>query len=64
MLAISILGEMERLGNQLFQYYFLRSTAVKLGVKYWCPAWIGRDIICLRDEKILVTVHSVVRFAE
>lgn len=49
MISFSQLGNMGRLGNQLFQYAFLRSTATKLGVKYWCPQWEGDTIFDLND---------------
>ena len=39
-----------RLGNQLFQYAFLRSTARRLGVKFYCPAWIGDKVFPLNDS--------------
>ena len=38
------------LGNALFQYAFLRTTARRLGVKYYCPPWIGDSVFCLDDE--------------
>ena len=40
-----------RLGNQLFQYAFLRTTARRLGVKFYCPEWIGDKIFQLNDDK-------------
>ena len=39
----------EGLGNQLFQYAFLRTTAQRLGVRFWCPEWIGDHVLCLDD---------------
>lgn len=50
MISLSQLGNMGRLGNQLFQYAFLRSTATKLGVKFWCPEWEGDSIFDLNDK--------------
>ncbi len=37
------------LGNQLFRYAFLRSTALRLRVKFYCPKWVGDDIFLLGD---------------
>ncbi len=45
-----MLGREGRLGNQLFQYAFLRLTAERLGVSFYCPAWIGDEIFDLRDK--------------
>jgi Glycosyl transferase family 11. len=42
-------GQMGRLGNQLFQYAFLRTTARRLGVTFYCPRWIGDDVYELGD---------------
>ena len=39
------------LGNQLFQYSFLRTQAERLGVKFYCPNWIGDEIFDLNDKK-------------
>lgn len=44
------LGKVWRLGNQMFQYAFLRLTARRLGVKFYCPAWKGQDIFLLNDS--------------
>ena len=52
MIAFSELGKMGRLGNQMFQYAFLRSCALRLGVKFYCPRWIGDEIFDLQDEGI------------
>lgn len=35
----------------MFQYAFLRVTAERLGVKFFCPPWMGDDIFLLNDEK-------------
>jgi hypothetical protein len=45
------LGRQGKLGNQLFQYVFLRTAARKLGVKFFCPVWIGDKIFNLKDEE-------------
>ena len=50
MISFSKLGMRSRLGNHLFQYAFLRSTAQRLGVKFYCPYWIGDTVFCLDDE--------------
>jgi len=39
------------LGNSLFQYAFLRSSAERLGVQFYCPEWIGDHIFLLNDQK-------------
>ncbi len=41
-----------RLGNQLFQYAFLRTQSEKLGTKFYCPKWIGDDIFDLQDQDL------------
>lgn len=51
MIAFTQLGKMGRLGNQLFQYTFLRETALRLGVQFYCPPWKGADIFLLKDQK-------------
>ncbi len=50
MLSFSKLGEHGRLGNQLFQYAFLRTQAERLGVPFYCPHWTGDDVFTLEDE--------------
>jgi len=49
MICFKNLGRIGRLGNQLFQYAFLRSTALRLRVKFYCPKWIGDGIFLLDD---------------
>jgi len=39
------------LGNCLFQYAFLRTTARRLGVKFYCPEWIGDHVFMLDDQE-------------
>jgi len=51
MISFQRLGRYGRLGNQLFQYAFLRTTAQRLGVKFYCPKWAGDRIFHLNDEK-------------
>jgi len=41
---------MGRLGNQMFQYSFLRSQAQRLGVKFYCPTWLGDSMFELEDD--------------
>jgi hypothetical protein len=48
MISFERLGE-EGLGNQLFQYAFLRTTARRLGVPFYCPSWIGDQVFDLDD---------------
>jgi len=50
MISFRELGHYGRLGNQLFQYAFLRTTARRLGVKFFCPEWVGDRIFLLNDE--------------
>ena len=49
MISFSSLGGFGRLGNQLFQYAFLRATASRLGVGFCCPEWAGDEIFDLDD---------------
>jgi hypothetical protein len=50
MISFKKLGYWGRFGNQLFQYAFLRTTAYRLGVKFYCPHWIGDEIFLLHDS--------------
>ena len=50
MISYSDLGARSRFGNHLFQYAFLRTTARRLGVPFYCPRWHGDDVFCLEDE--------------
>lgn len=61
MISFSNLGHNGRLGNQLFQYSFLRSTAERLGVEFYCPKWIGDEIFCLNDEEQRAMSPSSIR---
>ena len=38
-----------RIGNQLFQYAFVRATAARLGTTFYCPPWEGDSIFDLAD---------------
>lgn len=51
MITFSKLGNYGRLGNQLFQYAFLRSHARRLGTTFWCPSWEGDQFFDLDDDK-------------
>jgi len=51
MISFKTLGQHGRLGNQLYQYAFLRTTAQRLGVKFFCPEWRGDKIFLLNDEQ-------------
>jgi hypothetical protein len=66
MLSFRALGAMGRLGNQLFQYNFLRSQARRLGTSFFCPAWDGDDIFALNDhpERERVDPHLDQSFTE
>lgn len=50
MISFTKLGNGVRLGNRMFQYAFLRSTAQRLGVKFYCPSWKGEELFNLNDE--------------
>jgi hypothetical protein len=50
MIAFSKLGSYGRLGNQLFQYAFLRTHAQRLGTTFYCPTWEGDAFLELRDS--------------
>ncbi len=53
MLSYSKLGKHnDRMGNQLFEYAFLRTQSERLGVDFYCPKWIGDDIFHLNDAKM------------
>lgn len=58
MISFSKLGNYGRLGNQLFQYAFVRATAQRLGVKFYCPRWDGDEIFDLCDDQERVTAPS------
>jgi hypothetical protein len=49
-ISFSKLGSMGRLGNQMFQYSFLRLQAQHLGVKFYCPTWLGDSMFELEDD--------------
>jgi hypothetical protein len=50
MISYKNFNQWGRLGNWLFQYSFLRTTARRLGVKFYCPEWIGDHIFLLNDR--------------
>jgi len=58
MISFSKLGNYGRLGNQLFQYAFIRTTAARLGTQFYCPKWDGDDFFSLRDADERATVSS------
>jgi hypothetical protein len=49
MIAFTGLGKWGALGNQMFQYAFLRSAARQLGAPFYCPMWEGDTIFELDD---------------
>lgn len=51
MISFTKLGSFGRFGNQLFQYAYLRTTARRLNVKFYCPNWVGDRIFLLHDEE-------------
>jgi hypothetical protein len=60
MITFNKLGSYGRLGNQLFQYAFLRTHAYKLETQFYCPPWDGDLIFELNDEIERAPVASVV----
>ena len=58
MISFSKLGDYGRLGNQLFQYAFIRVAAQRLGTQFFCPRWDGDDIFNLQDEGERASVPS------
>lgn len=58
MLSFPKLGQYGRLGNQLFQYAFLRTAAQRLKTQFFCPQWDGDHIFLLRDEQERVSKPS------
>lgn len=49
MISFQRLGQYGRFGNQLFQYAFVRSVARRLGVRFYCPEWLGDKVFKLND---------------
>lgn len=58
MISFSKLGNYGRLGNQLFQYAFIRTTANRLGTEFYCPRWDGDDFFDLHDSNTRVASPS------
>lgn len=52
MISFSQLGEFGRFGNQLFQYAFLRTSAMRIGTQFFCPPWLGEKIFHLNDSDL------------
>jgi Glycosyl transferase family 11 len=52
LLSFSKLGRYGRLGNQLFQYAYLRTQAERLGTTFYCPSWDGDDLFDLDDAGV------------
>lgn len=50
MISFKNIGKQGYLGNQIFQYAFLRTQAKRLGTKFYCPFWIGDMIFELNDK--------------
>jgi hypothetical protein len=50
MISFTKLGSLGQLGNQLFQYAYLRASARRLGTTFYCPDWEGNRIFNLADE--------------
>lgn len=58
MISFSQLGNLGRLGNQLFQYAYLRSQANRMGVEYACPGWAGDSLFDLGESKRRVSADA------
>jgi len=52
MISFSLFGHRGMFGNQLFQYAFLRTQALRLGVQFYCPNWAGDELFDLKDQKL------------
>jgi len=52
LISFSKLGNYGRLGNQLFQYAYLRGMAQRLNTTFHCPQWDGDRIFDLGDEAL------------
>lgn len=61
MISFSRLGHLGRLGNQLFQYAFLRLHARRLSVPFYCPEWIGDSIFHLDDDAERALIPEAIR---
>ncbi len=62
MISFTKFGELGRLGNQLFQYAFLRSKARQLGVKFYCPSWIGDTAFDLNDSSERMAAAEAINY--
>lgn len=49
MISFRKFGELGRLGNQLFQYAYLRTQAKRLDTQFYCPPWKGDNVFNLND---------------
>src|SRR4051812_23404304 len=58
MISFPLLGNYGRLGNQLFQYAFLRDRAERLGTQFFCPTWDGDQIFDLDDSAVRASAPS------
>jgi hypothetical protein len=52
MISFERLGQHGRLGNQLFQYAFIREMANKLKTQFYCPHWDGDVFFDLNDASL------------
>lgn len=55
MISFERLGNHGRLGNQLFQYAFIREMAGRLGTQFFCPPWDGDLFFDMHDEHLRAT---------
>ncbi len=58
MIAFTKLGTWGRFANQLFQYAYLRATAERLRVPFYCPSWLGDAVFDLKDKHLRASKPS------
>jgi len=59
---MSSLGKNGRLGNQMFQYFFMRIFAKKYGHLLCTPKWIGQNIFQISDPNTLRTFPKLLEY--
>jgi hypothetical protein len=55
LVQMSTLGRNGRFGNQIFQYFFLRTVQDKLGYEIRNPIWLGDKLFNLESNKELIS---------
>jgi hypothetical protein len=61
---MSTLGKNGRFGNQLFQYAFLKTYALRFQCMVQTPVWIGQHLFGLRDYPSLIPLPEVKQVSE